>query len=89
MTDDASQTEVISVSSAFFHSHEFDDGMRITAQGPCCVWVTKSCNRGKLPGNWAGITNNVQQQLSLLRREQEDVLIRRVSAIGLSCQTWR
>lgn len=83
MTADASQTVVILVSSAFFYSHESDDGMRITAQGPCCVGVTKSCNRGKLSGNLAGITTNVQQQLSLLRREQEDVLIQRVSARNL------
>lgn len=38
MTDDAPQTAAIfGLISFFFHSHESDDGMRITAEGPRCA----------------------------------------------------
>lgn len=53
-------------------SYESDDGMRITARGLCCVSITKKMQEREIifSGNLAGITNNVQHQLSLLRQRR-------------------
>lgn len=64
-------------------SYESDDGMRITAQGLCCVSITKKNAREGNYFFWKLGRNHKQCPASIESPEtgeQEDVLIQRVSA---------